>query len=79
MKSQQNIIGLHLKKLRKIKKLSQSVLAARCGALGWNISENTITKIEAQIRCVTDKELIILASALHIKMKDVFPNYPRLF
>lgn len=55
------------------------MLAARCGVLGWEISENGITKIEAQIRCVTDQELVTLATALKVKLYCFFPDNGQLF
>jgi hypothetical protein len=49
------------------------MLAARCSRIGWDVGENTISKIEAQVRCVTDEELVHLASALKVKEQDLFP------
>ena len=49
------------------------MLAARCSRIGWDVGENTISKIEAQVRCVTDEELAHLASALKVKEQDLFP------
>lgn len=75
----QNTIGPQIKRLREQKKLTQAMLAARCGILGWEISENGITKIEAQIRCVTEKELLVLAEALKVKLREIYPKKPHLF
>jgi len=75
----QNIVGKRLQDLRKSKKLTQAQVVARCSLLGWNITENTITKIETEIRCVTDYELIVLAQALRVKLKEIFPDQSRLF
>ena len=79
MPRSQNTIGPQVKKLRKQRKLTQTQLAARCGVLGWEVSENGITKIEAQIRCVTEKELLVLASALKVKLRDIYPDMSHLF
>lgn len=49
------------------------MVAARCARLGWDASENTISKIEAQFRCVTDKELTYLARAIGVKVGELFP------
>ena len=75
----QNIIGRRVKALRSAQELTQAMLAARCGTLGWDVSESVITKIETQLRCVTDRELIILAEALRVKLREFFPNKPKLF
>jgi transcriptional regulator with XRE-family HTH domain len=79
MEADQNIIGEQVKKLRKAQGLTQDNLAARCASLGWNVSENTITKIELGIRCVTDKEIVVLALALRVKMKEFLPKYQKIF
>ena len=74
----QNIIGPRIRELRRAQGLTQAALAARCGTLGWDASENTITKIEKQFRCVTDRELLVLMEALRVKFKQVFSNKPSL-
>lgn len=79
MKARQNIIGPQVRAIRLVKKMSQGELAARCGTLGWDVSENTITKIETQLRCVTDRELIMIARALRTKLKTLFSNNEALF
>jgi transcriptional regulator with XRE-family HTH domain len=70
----QNIIGPKIRELRRARGLTQAALAARCGARGWDVSENTITKIEKQFRCVTDRELLVLMEALRVKFKQMFPG-----
>lgn len=69
----QNIVGSQLKALRREMGLTQAMLAARCGRLGWDIGENVVTKIETQIRCVTDFELLCLAAALRIDPNRLLP------
>jgi len=49
------------------------MLAARCSRVGWDIGENTISKIEAQFRCVTDSELVTLADALKVEATALLP------
>lgn len=79
MKARQNIIGPKVRATRLAQNLSQGELAARCGTLGWDASENTITKVETQVRCVTDSELVTLARALRTKLKTLLPEYGSLF
>jgi hypothetical protein len=52
--------------------MTQAMLTARFNRVGWDIGENTIAKIEAQIRCVTDREFVHLAKVLGIKVQDFF-------
>jgi len=75
----QNIVGDIAKRLRKKQGLTQHALAARCGIQGWDISENTITKIENGIRCLTDRELILLARGLGVKLHELLGDYRDLF
>jgi hypothetical protein len=49
------------------------MLAARCGRLGWDIGENTVTKIETHVRCVTDAEFVCMAKALDVSPADLLP------
>jgi transcriptional regulator with XRE-family HTH domain len=74
-----NVIGPTIKALRQRQQLTQEMLAARCGVLRWDISENTVAKIETGLRCVTDRELLILARALRVKLREIFPKQPELF
>ena len=79
MTPKKNIIGPRVRALRLAQKLTQGALAARCGALGWDASENTITKIETQLRCVTDRELVLIARALRTKLRHLFEGNGSLF
>jgi transcriptional regulator with XRE-family HTH domain len=74
MKAKRNLVGSQIRKLRYQKGLSQENLAAKCGILGWDISRSTLAKIEAQIRCVNDEELWMLAKALKVKLEELYPR-----
>lgn len=77
MAKQQNVVGPQVRKLRYQQGFTQDGLAARCGVLGWDLSRATLSKIEAQLRCVTDIELDILARALRVEVADMFPKRSR--
>jgi transcriptional regulator with XRE-family HTH domain len=68
-----NIVGPRLRALRLELGLTQAMLAARCGTLGWDIGENTVTKIETRVRCVTDVELVCMAAALDVDPTALLP------
>jgi DNA-binding XRE family transcriptional regulator len=74
MTAKKNIVGPQVRKLRYQQALSQEMLAARCARFGWDISRATLSKIEAQLRCVVDSELLILANALGVELPDIFPT-----
>lgn len=80
MARSQNIIGTAVQESRRNQSLSQAMVAAKCSILGWSeCSENTISKIETGIRCVNDVELVFLARALRVKLRDLLPEHPELF
>ncbi len=47
------------------------MLVAKLNLLGWDISRETLAKIETQIRWVADVELIKLASALEVDVGEL--------
>ena len=73
MSNRQNIVGPQVRKMRDQQNMTQEALAARCGVLGWDLSRGTLSKIEAQLRCVTDTELRVLADALKVGLDDLYP------
>jgi len=73
MANVQNIVGPQVRKLRYAQDMTQAVLAARCEVLGLEMSRATLSKIEAQLRCVTDSELRVLADALQVGLDELYP------
>ena len=61
MAEHQNIVGPVIRELRDKRELTQAQLVAKLNIIGWDLSRGTLAKIEAQIRCVADYELPILA------------------
>jgi hypothetical protein len=72
-KRRQNIVGAQVRKLRYAQGLTQELFAARCSVLGLELSRATLSKIEAQLRCVNDLEVALLARALKVNMAKLFP------
>jgi transcriptional regulator with XRE-family HTH domain len=62
-----NIVGPVVREIRKEKGLTQAELCAKLNLLGWDISRDTLAKLEAQVRWVADFELLQLAEALRIE------------
>jgi hypothetical protein len=71
--AKQNVTGPVVRKIRYQRGMTQAMLTARCCRAGWDVGENTIAKIEAQIRCVTDAEILFLAKALGVPVQAIFP------
>jgi len=68
-----NIIGTEVRRLRYQSGLSQPAFAAKCQRMGWDITRDTIAKIEAGTRWVGDFELIHLARSLGVPLETLFP------
>jgi len=73
MATTRNIVGPQIRKLRDQQGLTQEELAARCDINGFDLSRSTLAKIEAQLRCVTDSELLAIADSLRVPMNALFP------
>ncbi len=73
MAKPQNIVGPQIRKLRYQQEFTQEMLAARCARFGWDLSRATLSKVEAQIRCVTDSELLVIARALGVLLEKLYP------
>jgi transcriptional regulator with XRE-family HTH domain len=73
-----NIVGPEIRKLRYQQEMTQELLAARCSILGFEVSRGTLSKIEAQLRCVSDTELLILSKALKVDVNRLFPTRPKV-
>lgn len=67
-----NIVGSVVKNIRESKNLTQEQLVAHCNLIGWSISRGTLAKIESHVRCVTDKEVLLLATALKIRVEQLY-------
>lgn len=66
MKKPRNIVGPVIRELREEQGLTQLVLVARLNLNGWDISRETLAKIESRFRWVADSELVQLADALKV-------------
>jgi transcriptional regulator with XRE-family HTH domain len=57
--------------------LTQEQLAARWQLVGLDISRSTLAQIEAQLRCVVDSELFLLARVLQVSADSLYPEEMR--
>lgn len=67
------MIGPQLRRLRVERKLSQPRFAAICQRNGWDLSRDTLAKIEGQTRWVSDFELVFLADMMAVSLKELLP------
>lgn len=73
MENPRNLIGPQLRRLRTERKLSQPRFAAICQRSGWDLSRDTLAKIEGQTRWVSDFELVFLADMMGVSISDLLP------
>ncbi|MBX7210388.1 MAG: helix-turn-helix domain-containing protein [Verrucomicrobiaceae bacterium] len=67
-----NAIGPQLARHRNSLSMSQAEFAAHCQRNGWDLSRETLAKIEAGIRCVTDLELLEISKSLRLPVPALF-------
>ena len=70
-----NIIGSRLETLRRERGLSQGQLAAKMQTMNVNIDQQMISRIERNLRIVTDYELACLCKALHVTEQDLLSDF----
>ena len=70
-----NIIGPQVRRLRSGKDWSQERLASELQMHGWKISRCGVARIESQEVWVGDFETMLMADALGVDMKELFPRF----
>lgn len=74
-----NIIYRQLKEARKSANMSQAELAAKMQVLNVNIDQQMISKIEKNMRIVTDYEFASFCRILNISERDMLKDYDSSF
>lgn len=67
LKPPRNIAGPAVRQLRQEAGLTQAELVAKLNILSWDLSRETLAKIESQVRWIADFELLKLSSALGVE------------
>jgi transcriptional regulator with XRE-family HTH domain len=73
MAHKRNLIGAQVRNLRYQRGWTQEQLTAKCGTAGWDVSRGTLAKIEAAVRSVSDRELLVMANVLMVTPNDLYP------
>jgi len=68
-----NIVGPQVRRIRYQQGLTQPAFTAKCQVIGWDISRESLAKIESRLRGVSDIELLKLAKALRVHFSVLFP------
>ena len=69
-----NIAGPQVRRLRSQQGITQQAFAERCQRMGWDISRDTLAKVESQMRWLADFELMFLAEALSVPLDLLLPE-----
>lgn len=69
-----NIAGPQVRRLRSQQGITQQAFAERCQRMGWDISRDTLAKVESQMRWLADFELAFLAEALAVPLDLLLPE-----
>jgi transcriptional regulator with XRE-family HTH domain len=69
-----NLIGPQVRKFRSQREWTQESLAAKLQMEGWDVSRESLAKLEGQFRRVPDCELLFLAKVLGVRLADLFPS-----
>lgn len=70
-----NIISENLRKCREAAQLSQSQLAAKMQTAGINIDQQMISRVEKNLRQVTDYELAVFCEVLNVEPRDMLSAF----
>ena len=66
-----NVCGPKIRAARKMQQLNQTELAKLAEKYGVNVDQKAISRIELQLRIVTDYELMVFANILQIPLVDL--------
>ena len=69
-----NIAGPQIRRLRFQQGLTQQAFAEKCQRMGWDISRDTMAKVENQTRWLADFEVAFLAEALAVPLDLLLPE-----
>lgn len=72
-----NICGPAVARLRLKKGFTQEELRQRCRIAGWHVARSALAKVEMQRRSVSDRELVVLARALRVKVDQLLRSHAR--
>jgi transcriptional regulator with XRE-family HTH domain len=69
-----NLVGPQVRKFRIKNNCTQEAFAAKLQLEGWDVSRESVAKLESQFRRVPDCELLFLAKVLGVGVMDLFPT-----
>jgi len=70
-----NMVGRNIERLRKEHKIKQKDFISQMQIMGCDINPTSYSKLEGQIRSVTDRELYVIAKILGVPIEELFKEY----
>ncbi|MBQ2967449.1 MAG: helix-turn-helix transcriptional regulator [Clostridia bacterium] len=67
-----NLVGRNIERMRKNKGIKQKDFIAQMQILGCDINPASYSKLEGQLRSVTDKEIYVIAKILGVKIEELY-------
>lgn len=67
-----NIVGKNIERMRKERGIKQKDFIAKIQTMGCDMNPTSYSKLEGQVRSATDKEILVIAKILNVKMEDLF-------
>jgi transcriptional regulator with XRE-family HTH domain len=67
-----NFIGPQIKRLRRARGWSQAKLAERLQLNGLDFGRDVVARIECQLHCIRDREMIFIARTLGVDVYQLF-------
>lgn len=66
-----NIVGKNIERIRKEQGMKQKELLAKIQTYGIDMNASGLSKLEGQIRLVTDYELVAIAKILNVSIEEL--------
>lgn len=71
-----NLVGRNIERLRKKQGIKQKDFIAQIQVMGCDMNPTSYSKLEGQVRIVTDKEIYVIAKILKVPMEALFSGAP---
>ena len=69
-----NLVGKNIERLRKARGIKQKDFIAKIQVMGCDMNPTSYSKLEGQLRSVTDRELFVIAKLLNVAMEELFED-----
>ena len=67
-----NLVGKNIERFRKERGIKQKDFIAQIQVLGCDMNPTSYSKLEGQLRSVTDRELFVIAKLLGVTIEELF-------